>query len=65
MLLLGRNDGEEIYINGGFENGGITIKNCSNSRCRIGILAPSNVLVHRKELHDQKNLEKTPDQKPV
>lgn len=47
MLVLGRTDGETICIGDNIE---ITVVSTSTGRCRIGITAPDNVKILRKEL---------------
>ena len=47
MLVLSRKKNESIVINGNIV---ITITEISNGKCRIGIEAPEDVKVMRKEL---------------
>jgi len=52
MLVLGRNLEESIDINGGFENGGITILVCKSTSTgvRLGIKAGPEFKILRGEL---------------
>lgn len=50
MLILSRKDNESIIINGNIE---VKIISSENGRVRIGIDAPQNVEIHRKEVFDQ------------
>jgi carbon storage regulator CsrA len=54
MLMLGRKLEESIDINGGFENGGITILVCkfTSTGVRIGIKAGPEFKILRGELRD-------------
>lgn len=47
MLVLKRNEGESILIGDGIE---ITVLECSNGIAKIGIEAPKDVKIIRKEL---------------
>lgn len=47
MLVLKRNEGESILIGDGIE---ITVLECSNGIVKIGIEAPKDVKIIRKEL---------------
>lgn len=60
MLILTRRVGETLMI--GDE---ITITVCSvrNSQARIGIQAPQNVTVHRKEVYERIQKENVADKK--
>jgi carbon storage regulator len=50
MLVLSRKNGESIKIGDNIE---ITIISSKNDQVKIGINAPKNVEVFRKELYDQ------------
>ena len=49
MLILTRNVGEKILIDGGIT---ITVVDIGTNRVSIGIEAPRNVVVLREEVHD-------------
>ncbi len=55
MLVLTRKEDETIRIGDAIE---VTVVRVSRDRVRIGVIAPKNVVISRKEL-DQKN-EKPP-----
>jgi carbon storage regulator len=50
MLVLTRKNGETIKIGDDIE---ITIISAKNDQVKIGIKAPKNVEVYRKEIYDQ------------
>lgn len=50
MLVLTRKKNESIVINDDIE---ITIVDIQNDQIRIGIKAPKNVTIHRKEIYLQ------------
>ena len=50
MLALTRKKGESIMIGEDIE---ITVISCRGDHVRLGINAPRNVPVHRKEIHEQ------------
>ncbi len=50
MLVLSRKAGEKILINGSIT---VEIVSLDRGKVRIGITAPSEVSVHRKEVHDR------------
>jgi carbon storage regulator len=50
MLVLSRKAGEKIIINGSIE---VTIVALERGKVRIGIVAPPDVTVHRKEVFDR------------
>lgn len=52
MLVLTRNSGESIIIDGLIEV--VLIATKGEGKARIGIIAPSQVTVDRKEVHLQK-----------
>lgn len=52
MLVLTRKEGQAIVIN---ENIVITITQIRGDKLRIGIDAPKDVIVHRKEVQDAIN----------
>jgi carbon storage regulator len=54
MLVLTRKNGETIKIGDDIE---ITIISAKNDQVKIGIKAPKNVEVFRKELYDQIQVE--------
>ncbi len=56
MLVLSRNRDETIVINDDIE---ITIVDVRGDRVRLGIAAPRDVQVHRKEVYDSIRLENT------
>lgn len=49
MLILTRKKGESIVIN---ENIEITILDAGDGKIKIGIEAPKNVTIHRKEVYE-------------
>lgn len=49
MLVLSRNPGEQIIIG---DNVAITVVDVRGNKVRIGITAPKEVPVHRKEVRD-------------
>jgi carbon storage regulator len=50
MLVLSRKVGEKILINGSIT---VEVVSLDRGKVRIGITAPSDVSVHRKEVHDR------------
>jgi carbon storage regulator len=50
MLVLTRKNGESIKIGDDIE---ITIVSSKNDQVKIGIKAPGNVEIYRKEIYDQ------------
>ena len=52
MLILTRKTSESIVIN---ENVHVTVLGISNGKVRIGVKAPKEVTVHRKEIQDRIN----------
>jgi carbon storage regulator len=50
MLALTRKKGESIMIGDGVE---VVVLGISGEQVRLGILAPRNVAVHRKEVFEQ------------
>ena len=50
MLILSRKNEESIIINGNIE---IKILDAANGIVKIGIVAPKNVEVHRKEVFEK------------
>lgn len=52
MLVLARKRGEKILINGGSENGWVTITviETTSERCKIGVEAGRDIPVHRQEV---------------
>jgi len=55
MLILTRKLGESIIIG---DNITVTILSSRGSQIRLGIDAPKEISVHRKEIHDKIQLEK-------
>jgi carbon storage regulator len=51
MLVLTRRAGEEIVINGNIR---VTVVSIQGDRVRIGIAAPSSVVVDRAEIHERR-----------
>ncbi len=52
MLVLSRKKGESIVID---ERIVVTVVDLRNGKVRLGVEAPKEVPVHRKELHDKIN----------
>lgn len=50
MLVLSRKVGEELVIDGCIR---VAITSIQGDRVRLGITAPPEVPVHRKEVHDR------------
>lgn len=50
MLILTRKVGETIVINDDIR---VTILGIKGNQIRIGVEAPSNVAVHREEIHER------------
>ena len=57
MLILTRRTGETIRIN---DDVSITVLAVKGSQVRIGIDAPKGVTVHREEIYNKIQQEKTP-----
>ncbi len=55
MLVLSRKKGERIVISDSIV---VTVVDLRNGRVRLGVEAPKEVPVHRKELHDKINSRK-------
>lgn len=55
MLVLSRNKDESIYIGDDIV---ITVVDIRGERIRIGIEAPANIPVHRREIYEQIQREK-------
>ncbi|MHC4636218.1 MAG: carbon storage regulator CsrA [Planctomycetota bacterium] len=51
MLVLTRKKDESIIIGDNIE---ITVTEVSGNRVRLGINAPKEIIVHRKEIYDQR-----------
>ena len=49
MLVLKRMVGEKVVIDGGIE---LTVLSAGKQYVRLGISAPEDIVVHRKEVHD-------------
>ncbi len=54
MLIITRRSSEAIIIN---DNISIRILNVDKNHVKIGIEAPREISVHRKEIHDKINFE--------
>jgi len=54
MLALTRKKGESIMIGDNIE---VVVLGVTNEQVRLGILAPKNVPVHRKEIYEQIQVE--------
>jgi len=50
MLVLSRRKNESVVIGDNIE---ITIVSVSRNKVRVGIVAPKNVTVHRKEVYER------------
>lgn len=50
MLILTRKVGETIVINDDIR---VTVLGIKGGQIRLGVEAPSNVAVHRKEIHER------------
>ena len=50
MLLLTRNTGKSIVLDGGIV---VTVLGVKGNQVRLGISAPSSVDIHREEIHDR------------
>jgi len=50
MLVLSRRENESIVIDGRIE---VTIVDIRSKRVRVGITAPDDITVHRKEIQDK------------
>ena len=62
MLMLTRHVGEQIVVG---EHGEIriTVMGFDKGQVRIGIIAPNNIPVHRKEIYDQVQKKKQENKK--
>lgn len=49
MLILTRKKGESIIIDGNIE---VTVIESSDGKIKLGIEAPKNIEIHRKEVHE-------------
>jgi carbon storage regulator len=49
MLVLSRRINETIMIG---DNVAMTILSCSDNRVKVGLTAPKDVPIHRKEIYD-------------
>ena len=54
MLILSRKKEESLIINGNIE---IKVLESANGTVKLGIIAPKNIQVHRKEVFDKIKLE--------
>lgn len=50
MLILARNIGESIIMDGGIK---ITLTNIQDNQAKIGIEAPKEVKIYRKEIYER------------
>jgi carbon storage regulator len=57
MLILTRTIGETVMIG---DNVSVEIVGVKGGEVRVGINAPKNVTVHRKEIHERIRLEQLP-----
>jgi len=62
MLILSRRPNESLRIGG---NVVITVVGFSGNQIRLGITAPSNVVIDREEVHQRKMAEHVIDISPV
>lgn len=58
MLVLSRHRDEQIVIGSGPDAVTVTVVDIRGDKCRLGIEAPKNVPVHRKEVHEAIQREK-------
>jgi carbon storage regulator len=58
MLVLTRKVGEQIVINGNIH---VVVVEIQGTKVRIGIDAPKDVIVDRKEIHEQRQQWQTED----
>ncbi|MBF12921.1 MAG: carbon storage regulator [Legionellales bacterium] len=59
MLILTRRVGETLVIG---DNVKVTVLGIKGHQVRVGVEAPSDVSVHRKEIYDKIKDEKKPDE---
>jgi len=57
MLTLTRKPEESIIIGEGKDRIEVTVKEIRRNQVRIGIQAPENVKIYRKELYEKRDLE--------
>ena len=50
MLVLTRKSGESIHLG---DNVRITVLSCNGRSVKIGIVAPSHIIVHREEIYQK------------
>jgi len=62
MLVLSREVGQVIYVNG--EEIKITVVDIRGNRVRLGIDAPPHMPIHRKEVYEAIQMEKQGSGKP-
>ncbi len=55
MLVLTRNIGETININGDIK---VTVTDIQGGHVRVGIEAPKDVIINREEIHNKVQAEK-------
>lgn len=58
MLVLGRMAGQIVVIGSGKDAVEVVVVGVEGSKVRIGITAPKDVPVHRKEVYDKINTER-------
>lgn len=61
MLVIGRNTDESIVIDGNIEVMVTEVRSSGKPQVRLGITAPKSISVHRKEIQDAIDREKTKD----
>lgn len=69
MLVLSRQKDESIVIGDGDDKVVITIVDVRGDKVRLGITAPRKIPVHRKEIYEaiqrEKSQKSTDDQQPI
>jgi len=50
MLVLSRKPNEAVWIGGGIE---VVVLEVHGDRVKLGIVAPAEVPIHRREIHDR------------
>ncbi|MDE0006165.1 MAG: carbon storage regulator CsrA [Rhodospirillaceae bacterium] len=59
MLILTRRVGESVVIGGGIT---VTLLGVKGNQARLGVNAPRDVTVHREEIHERIESEKTSEE---